>query len=122
MDILGTEADPNRVQTTRPMPFATATLPTDVGDTDLMRVEDALRALPGVKRVYLSRAVEMVYVVYDAAYCDVGTLEATIHRRQVPPPVPVLAEKVMNPLPATGSTLWTALRQVLRRRIWHAER
>lgn len=64
------------------MPFVRVTLPIEVADTDLMAVEGALRALPGVRRVYLNRAVEMVYVVYDAACCDVGTLEAAIHRVQ----------------------------------------
>lgn len=99
------------------MPFVRVTLPIDVVDTDLMTVEDALRALPGVKRVYLNRAVEMAYVVYDAECCEVGTLEATIHNVQVPPAAPALAENAVNPLPATGSNLWAALRQVLRRRI-----
>jgi len=104
------------------MPFARVTLPIDLADTDLMTVEDALRALPGVKRVYLSRAVEMAYVEYDAACCEVGTLEATVRNAQVPPPAPALAENVVNPLRASGSDLWAALGQVLRHLHGHSRR
>lgn len=61
------------------MPLTNITLPIDgVGEIDLSQAATALGALPGVTRVYLSRAVEMAYVEYDPTRCGVDQLSAAL--------------------------------------------